>query len=844
MTPPPGETAPLPATTAPLPPADDAEPFADVATPSLADWLARNAFLLLFMVALLVLAYWKLDLEGIWNIGKAAIGLGLVVFIHELGHFAVAKWCDVYVETFSIGFGPALPGCWFRYGETLYKLALFPLGGYVKMRGEGPDTEEDDDDPRSFKNKTVGQRMAIISAGVIMNAILACVCFVVTYLHGVDQPPALVDMVESGSPAWKKGLRSGDSIERIGGDKHPYFTDMMFTVMTSRKGQALDFAYARYPLSGGKEEFETTIEPRRDKDDIRPVIGVSPARELKLFSHRFMKYSDRPVALDSPAAHAEPGFEFDDVIIGTTDPAHPDQVTELRDDPRAPGSDRKDYFQFLDRMHRLAGRSASIRVRRASGDIQDVRVPPAFHWVVGARMAMGEITAVRDNSPGQRAGLQLPGQGGRDVPGDVLRQVQVLDLRKGPAGTPVVRWIDWNNKDWDAKGQPGRHSFEVREKSGAIRVVHELDPLRLPFELERWSHGRTAARDVVKLLDTDHDGKLSKKELAIIPAEFLKDAPFDSAGKLTLAQFESLLDRVVLVVERTIPLDSDSQGHSGKQSVTLRTEWDDRWDYDREGSFSPLSPLAIPGLGIAYRVRTVVEKVPPGSPADGNLRVGDVIKDVKVRQYDPKTRKTDWSRWMDMPDSDNWWAHADFTLQQDMLELKELLLKVGRGDETAEVELKAAADPDWPLDQRGLVLLRDVRTQRADGIWSAMTLGVERTYRSVYQIYLNLYGIVSGRLSVKNLGGPIMIATTAYDVAGENFYMFLLFLGIISINLAVINFLPIPVLDGGHMVFLIYEKLRGRPASEPVRALATYIGLALIASLMLFVIILDVRRLL
>jgi len=107
---------------------------------------------------------------------------------------------------------------------------------------------------------------------------------------------------------------------------------------------------------------------------------------------------------------------------------------------------------------------------------------------------------------------------------------------------------------------------------------------------------------------------------------------------------------------------------------------------------------------------------------------------------------------------------------------------------------------------------------------------------------MNLRAIVTNRVSIKTVGGPILIARVAYESAGRSVYQFVLFLGMISVNLAVINFLPIPVLDGGHMVFLIYEKLRGAPASETVRIVATYAGLAVILGLMVFVFWLDITR--
>src|SRR5262249_16607930 len=155
--------------------------------------------------AVVTFIVYKLGWAGLWQCSLVVIGLGFVIFIHELGHFLTAKWCDVHVQTFSLGFGPALPGCSFRYGETLYNIALFPLGGYVGMVGEGTELEGNDDYPRSFKNKTVGQRMLIISAGVIMNVLFCCVAFILVFrFHGIERMTMDVGAVEAGGPAWKE----------------------------------------------------------------------------------------------------------------------------------------------------------------------------------------------------------------------------------------------------------------------------------------------------------------------------------------------------------------------------------------------------------------------------------------------------------------------------------------------------------------------------------------------------------------------------------------------------------------------------------------------------------------
>ena len=131
----------------------------------------------------------------------------------------------------------------------------------------------------------------------------------------------------------------------------------------------------------------------------------------------------------------------------------------------------------------------------------------------------------------------------------------------------------------------------------------------------------------------------------------------------------------------------------------------------------------------------------------------------------------------------------------------------------------------------------------ADSIGEAIYLGMQRTQRSIVGIYLNLRAMITGRVSVRSMGGPIMIASLAYESAGQSVYDLIFFLGMISINLAVINFLPIPVLDGGHMLFLIWEKIRGVPASQTVQAVATYVGLLVILALMVLTFWVDITRL-
>ena len=131
---------------------------------------------------------------GLPEIGTTLLtifGIGLVIFVHEMGHFLAAKWCGVDVEVFSLGFGPRL--CGFVHRGTDYRISVVPVGGYVKMFGDQPG--EGEGDPRALNSKTVGQRFLVYSGGVIMNVLFALVAFPVVFQVGLKMVEPAVGAV-------------------------------------------------------------------------------------------------------------------------------------------------------------------------------------------------------------------------------------------------------------------------------------------------------------------------------------------------------------------------------------------------------------------------------------------------------------------------------------------------------------------------------------------------------------------------------------------------------------------------------------------------------------------------
>lgn len=265
----------------------------------------------------------------IYSILAFAFTLGVIVLLHELGHYVVAKFFGVRVLTFSVGFGKRVWG--FTRGGTDYRLSALPLGGYVRMGGEL--AEESTGDPSDFVNKPRWQRILIYLAGPFMNLVLSVgvltVLFMIgTHLQGLSKVPPVVGFIEAGSPGEKAGLQLDDRILAVDGKKVEFWTDFDFVVATAPERKlALEIE-----RQGQKQTLE--LVPLKVPRDGYGDSGLFPKLQLRL----------SVILDDRPAARA--GFQSGDAIL------------------RVNGQPILDAQAFINAIEALPGQNVEIEIRR------------------------------------------------------------------------------------------------------------------------------------------------------------------------------------------------------------------------------------------------------------------------------------------------------------------------------------------------------------------------------------------------------------------------------------------------------------------------------------------------
>jgi regulator of sigma E protease len=704
-------------------------------------------------------------------------GFSVVIFVHELGHFAVAKWAGVRVEKFAVGFGKELVG--FTRGETRYAFNLLPLGGYVKMLGQEDFAVDKSgewvvkEDPNSFTNKPVGHRMAIVSAGVIMNLIFAAFMFMIVFMIGLESLAPVIGAPLPDGPADRAGLEMGDRLVNIGGHDMEDFMDVKMAIILAEPHELLDVTFER---NGESHTVQLRPEPRHAGDLLQ--IGITPAFDLE-------------VGLAFPQ-----GLENPDAELKTAD-----VVTAVNGQPV------KDFIQVYMGLGAARGAPVNMTVQRDGKTVEVTR-----------RYPMYLLPSTRDDWTTQHLLGLVP-----------LRRVSKVDHE----GLAAEAGLERNDLilSWDGQQFP---TLDEIQKS----ILQSPDmPINVVYQ---------------------RPGVEGDQELTVTP-KHRKVGVFGKGNPAIGAQFQAIDDTTPIVCGVIDQVDGKPTPAAnlgikkGDRITALDNQpvhaWYQLADLFRSKAGTTVELTYETIVGESVESVTKPFPIPPSitsilgmpSPFGQIVKIADVDK-VKVPKEDGKADYY----------TVNSWFGAKEALAKHVGETVRITYE-DRGDLTnvkryeKDVEVTADMLDPWAMRIRyndtGLIPMPLGKMIQHKNPVVAMWTGIRRTYFFIAQTYLTMKRMVFEQtVGVENISGPVGIVKTGAALADAGFVKLLYYLAFISANLAVINFLPLPIVDGGLMVFLLIEKIKGKPVSLKTQAVTQVIGLALIIAAFVFVTFLDFQK--
>ena len=705
--------------------------------------------------------------QWVWPLMEFVIGLGLVIFVHESGHFLVAKAVGIKVERFALGFGPKLLG--FQGRETEYSIRLLPLGGYIKMAGQDdfrPRQEIAEEDPRSYNAKSVGARLAVVSAGVVMNAILALVLFVVIAMVGREVPSAELGQPRKHFPAsqmkltWHQapttapatqpatqpaetGLKAGDRIRRIDGQ------GLILSILGSEV-TGFDQLAMLSIMADEDEKFSITVE--RDLGGRTWVgtgeIGVRMGPSNVRGGHR-LSFGISPVP--DPVVHR--GFDY--TTTETVDPfQEDDRVVSVCGQPVG------DVWEIDPILRTARGTTVPITVLR-KGKRVDLTVPRGlqlkarqFYLANGTKIDGEDYLLVEDDDGKLNLTNLVDGKSTTYAPDALVlaRRDLILDVL---GMTPPLRVTGI---------VPDSAAAKAKLQAGDVVAHYGDTPWPTLAQLRKVSKKATAEGTTIAV---DRGGKRIES-IRIVP---------EIEGKNAL-----------IGVCRHVDL-------SGTVVAGVRAG----------------SPAARAGIESGY----VIDKV-NDTPVTSWLDVFDALRGLGGQEVSLTVRPS--SRPNAQPKT-----VALGTLDQASFDADDYEMTIFPGPQLGFLGPKT-------------VLVRKENLGEAIG-YSARQTGV-----FIVSTYATIRSLIRKTVSTKDVMGPVGIGGHAIAAARADIMHLVYFMAYLSTILAVINFLPFPVVDGGHAAFLVLEKIRGKPLSIKVMNIIQLAGLALIALLFLAVTFQDIMR--
>jgi len=722
-----------------------------------------------------VLSIMAILTEWVYPIFLFVFGLGAVVFVHELGHFLVAKAVGIKVERFAIGFGPRV--CGYRGKETDYSLMLLPLGGYVKMLGQedfAPLKEGEQPDPRSYGSKSVGARFAVISAGVIMNVIFAAILFVIIGMVGMPVEAPVVGGTLPGYPAAAAEITWVDEAGRpIDTESPNYPADQPTKIMPGDRMISIDGEGLMLRLLG-KEVVRfrrVLIQAALSDVDDKYTLGI----QRTVGDRKLLGRTTLGVKMASAVAGTRgeiPAFGIRPAASTTlvrADGYAPDNEDILQDNDRiisVNGRKIEHYWDITELEETLAPGPVEMTVERTvDGKLSEVKLPKFQPMVYSTKVFYlkdGEIVRGKAQGHNDDKGVitLLMGEG----KGQFKRKVAISNL----ANTHYSRDTGLTKEQLDVLG------MIPRVRIGAVSEGSPADKADLQ------------AGDIIVRYGV-HQGPTHLK-LKELNKKFAADGA----------------DIVVMRDGKVLP------------PVKIRPEGN----------------KALLGVIVAIDMdNLVVGGVRENSPAaDMELRSGDVVEKVNGQEV-------------------NTWSGLIAALSE--LKGKDVTLTVRRGSNSTDNIIPELSPIIFDRSDYSISLksepwryksLLDPKVSR--GPLSALVWGGKETMFFITTSYATLRSLIKGTVSTKDVSGPVGIGAIAIKAGRKGMVDFAYFMAMISVSLAVINFLPFPVVDGGHAMFLIMEKIRGKPLSIGVMNVVQLIGLAMILLVFVLVTWQDIARLL